>query len=243
MEIAALTRNAAAGALLEALELAPGMELAVRVHEAPASPGGGRGVISLAGMLVPARLPEGVAPGQRLLVRVVAGTHDEVTLRIQQDEEAAAAPGPGALARAAGALATSGDGELVQVAVALQPQGLALPLGNGDVLALSVPSAGEEEGDTDPEGSDESHGEAAFVLHSVALGPIAVRLRLAGDSASVHVAVEPEAEDLARAAADELRDGVERATGASTSVSIASRTPAEARPVPPPVASSLDAYA
>ena len=243
MEIAALTRNAAAGALLEALELAPGTELAVRVHEAPAAPGGGRGVISLAGLLLSARLPEGVSPGQRLLVRVVGGTHDEVTLRIQQDEAAVAASSPGALARAAGALATSGDGQLVQVAVALQPQGLALPLGNGDVLALSFPPVGEEDGDADSDGSAESGGEAAFVLHSAALGPIAVRLRLAGDSASVQVGVEPEAEDLARAAADELREGVERATGASTSVSIAARTPADARPVPPPIASSLDAYA
>src|SRR5262245_15886036 len=144
MEIAALTRQSAAGALLDALELAPGMELAVRVHEAPASPGPGRGVISLAGMLLPARLPEGVSPGQRLTVRVVAGARDEVTLRIEQDEAAAGTPAPGALARAAGALATSGDGQLVQVAVALQPHGLALPLGNGDVLTLSVPPQGDE---------------------------------------------------------------------------------------------------
>ena len=241
MEIATLTRASTAGVLLQALELAAGAELAVRVHEAP--PGGGRGVISLAGMLVPARLPEGVSPGQRLLVRVVGAARDEVTLRIQQDDAAAAAPGPGALARAAGALATSGDGQLVKVAVALQPQGLALPLGNGDVLTLSVPPAGEEEADADSAGSGESGGEAAFVLHSATLGPIAVRLRLAGDSASVHVAVDPEAEDLARTAADELREGVERATGASTVVSIAARTPADARPVPPPIASSLDAYA
>jgi len=244
MEIAALTRNAAAGALLDALELAPGAELAVRVHEAPASPGGGRGVISLAGMLLPARLPEGVAPGQRLAVRVVAAGRDEVTLRIVQDEAASgAASGPGALARAAGALATSGDGQLVQVAVALQPQGFALPLGNGDVLTLSVPPGGDDKADSDSEGSGEGGGEAAFVLHSAALGPISVRLRLAGDSASVQVAVDPEAEAVARAAADELREGVERATGAQVSVAVAARRPEETRPVPPPIASSLDAYA
>jgi hypothetical protein len=241
MEIATLTRQTSAGLLLESLELAPGMELAARVHEAP--PGGGRGVISLAGLLVPARLPADVAPGQRLVVRVVAAAHGEVTLRIQQDEAAQAAPAAGVLARAAGALATSGDAQLVQAAVALQPQGLALPLGNGDVLALEVPVANEDEAGAERVRSDRPGGEAAFVLHSGALGPIAVRLRLAAGSVSVHVSVEPEAEEVAHAAAAELREGVERATGAPTAVAIAARAPDAARPFPPPIASSLDAYA
>src|SRR6478609_1076360 len=113
MEIATLTRAAAAGVLLEALELAPGAEVVVRVHEAP--PGGGRGTISLAGLLLAAELPEGLTPGQRLPVRVEAGARDEVILRIRgPEEEAPTSPAPGALARAAGALATSGDAHLVQ---------------------------------------------------------------------------------------------------------------------------------
>ena len=243
MEIAALTRQATAGVLLETLELAAGSELAVRVHEAPAGAVGGRGVISLAGLLVPAQLPEGVSAGQRLTVRVVAAAQDEVTLRIQQDEAAGGAPAAGALARAAGALATSGDGRLVQVAVALQPPGLALPLGNGDVLTLAVPPDGDAEADGEAGSGRGAGGEAAFVLHSAALGPIAVRLRLAGGSASVQVSVEADAEELARAAADELREGVERATGVQASVAIAARTAEEPRPAPPPIASSLDAYA
>src|SRR5215471_12496851 len=145
MEIATLTRAAAAGALIEALELAPGAEVVVRVHEAPV--GGGRGVVSLAGLLLAAELPEGLSPGQRLPVRVEAGARDEVILRIRGSEEEPPAL-PGALARAAGALATSGDARLVQVAVALQPPGLGLPLGNGDVLALAVLADGEEEGES-----------------------------------------------------------------------------------------------
>src|SRR5262245_49308068 len=174
MEIATLTRAAAAGVLLEALEFAPGAEVVVRVHEAPSGVGGGRGVVSLAGLLLAAELPQGLSPGQRLPVRVEAGARDEVILRIRGSEEEPPAS-PGAFARAAGALATSGDARLVQVAVALQPPGLGLPLGNGDVLALAVPDDGE-----DDERAANGGAEAAFVLHSAELGPISVRLRLAG---------------------------------------------------------------
>jgi hypothetical protein len=240
MEIATLTRASTAGVLLQALELAAGAELAVRVHEAP--PGGGRGVISLAGMLLPAQLPEGVSAGQRLTVRVVAAARDEVTLRIQADADGEPAPPAGALARAAGALATSGDARLVQAAVALQPPGLGLPLGNGDVLALDVPAAADEDG-PDAEREPGAEGEAAFVLHSAGLGPIAVRLRLAAGVVSVAVAVEPEAEAVAAAAAPDLRERVERATGARASVAVAARPSADPRPVPPPLGASLDAHA
>jgi hypothetical protein len=194
-------------------------------------------VIALAGLLLAAELPEGLSPGQRLPVRVEAGPRDEVILRIRGPEEEPPAP-PGALARAAGALATSGDARLVQVAVALQPPGLGLPLGSGDVLALAVPTDGEED-----EPAADGGAEAAFVLHSAGLGPIAARLRLTGGSVSVQVAVEPAAEELARTAAPELRESVARATGARTSVAVSARPPEEPRPVPPPVGSSLDAYA
>jgi hypothetical protein len=240
MEISTLTRASTAGVLLQALELAPGAELAVRVHEAP--PGGGRGVISLAGMLLPARLPKGVSAGQRLTVRVVAAAREEATLRIQADAEGEGAPPAGALARAAGALATSGDARLVQAAVTLQPPGLGLPLGSGDVLALDVPVAGDEAG---PDAGREpgTEGEAAFVLHSAELGPIAVRLRLAAGVVVVAVTVEPEAEAAATAAARDLRERVERATGARASVAVAARSARESRPVPPPLGASLDAYA
>jgi hypothetical protein len=198
MEISTLTRASTAGVLLQALEFAPGAELAVRVHEAP--PGGGRGVISLAGMQLPAQLPEAVSAGQRLTVRVVAAAREEVTLRIQADADGEPAPPAGALARVAGALATSGDARLVQAAFTLQPPGLGLPLGNGDVLALDVPVAGDEDGPDD--GREPGvEGEAAFVLHSAELGPIAVRLRLAGGAVSVAVAVEPDAEAAAVATA------------------------------------------
>jgi hypothetical protein len=234
MQIASLTRADTARVLFQALELTPGAEVVVRVHEAP--PGGGRGTISLAGLLVAAELPEGLTPGQRLAVHVEPGPRDEVVLRIRPDEDPP--PAPGALARVAGELATSGDARLVQAAVALQPPGLGLPLGNGDVLALAVPADAQEDGE-DPEHG----GEAAFVLHSAELGPIAVRLRLAGGAVSVQVAVEPAAEELARAAAPELRESVEHATGTRTSVAVAARVPEEARPVPPPLGSSLDAYA
>jgi hypothetical protein len=107
------------------------------------------------------------------------------------------------------------------------------------VLALAVPADGE-----DDEAAAEGGGAvAAFVLHSAELGPIAVRLRLAGGGVSVQVGVEPAAEELARTAAHELRESVERATGARTSVAVSARAPEEPRPVVPPLGSSLDAYA
>ena len=55
MEIAALVRQVAAGALLRELDLRAGSELAVRVAAAP--PEGGRGLVSLAGTLLRAQLP------------------------------------------------------------------------------------------------------------------------------------------------------------------------------------------
>jgi hypothetical protein len=236
MEITTLARQAAAGILLEALELKPGSELAVRVHSAPQ--GGGRGVISLAGLLLPADLPAGVAAGERLAVRLVAAGSEQLTLRLLTNA-GPAAPGAGVRARAAGALATTGDRDLLQIAVGLQPQGLALPLPNGDALTLAVPP--EPEGEAG--GSGLSAGDAAFVLYSALYGAIAVRLRLGGGVVSAEVTVEPRVEAAAAAAAPALRKSLERATGARASVAVSARPPEGPRPPAPRIDPSLDAYA
>jgi hypothetical protein len=235
MEIAnAAIRQLAAGALLRELELRVGSEVAVRVVAAP--PQGGQGAISLAGQLIRAQLPPGLAANQKLAVQVARGEGNEVVLKVLHEAQ----PAPeqrGEVARTAGALAVSGDPKLVQVADQLQQPGLALPLPNGDALALRV------EGD-EQSGAEERRGaagEAAFVLHSAALGPIEVRLRLGGGALRVGVVVDPAAEADARAAAPELVAALARATEATPSVEVAAR-----RTAPPPaprVEESLDVHA
>jgi hypothetical protein len=227
-------RQLAAGALLRELELRVGSEVAVRVVAAP--PQGGQGAISLAGQLLRAQLPPGLAPNQKLAVQVARGEGNEVVLKVLH--EPAAAEPRGDVARTAGALAVSGDPKLVQVAAELQQPGLALPLPNGDALALQVYPDGEAEGEQ-RDGAGE--GEAAFVLHSAALGAIEVRLRLGGGVLGVGVVVEPKAAAEARAALPELTAALARATRATPVVEVAAR---KASPPPAPrVEESLDAYA
>src|SRR4051794_1864371 len=171
MEITtAAVRQLTAGALLRELELRLGSEVAVRVVAAP--PGGGRGTISLAGALLKAQLPPGLAPGQTLGAEVARAEQGQLVLKVLHEP----APDRGDVARTAGARAGSGEPRLVEVANALQQPGLALPLPNGDALTLHV------EPDEAGEGGAErgAEGEAAFVLHSASVGPIEVRLRLAG---------------------------------------------------------------
>src|SRR5581483_7867586 len=118
-----------------------------------------------------------------------------------------------------------GEPKLVEVANALQQPGLALPLPNGDALTLHVDA--DEAGDGGAQRGAE--GEAAFVLHSAALGPIEVRLRLGGGALGVGVVVEPDAEAEARAAAPALAQALARATGAQPTVEVGARR-AAARP-------------
>jgi hypothetical protein len=227
-------RQLAAGALLRELELRVGSEVAVRVVAAP--PQGGQGAISLAGQLLRAQLPPGLQANQKLAVQVARGEGNEVVLKVLHEPQAAEQRGE--VARAAGALAVSGDPKLVQVATELQQPGLALPLPNGDALALQVLPDGQGD-DAQREGGEE--GEAAFVLHSAALGPIEVRLRLGGGVLGVGVVVDAAAAADARAAAPELTAALARATRATPVVEVAAR---KAPPPPAPrVEESLDAYA
>jgi hypothetical protein len=236
LEIASVIVKTAAGAPAAELVLRAGADVVVRVQEAP--PDGGRGLLALAGRLLAARLPPGLAPGQTLPVRVVEASEQQVVLRVRED---AGARVPDSGAHAAGALAVSGDPQLVRVATNLVPPELALPLPNGDALTLTVdPDAGG--GDED--GRDgEADGEAAFVLHSAELGPIAVRLRLAGGAVSAAVSVDEAALPLAQAAAPELVSALRDAVGGSADVVVSGRGAATPRPAPPRVAEGLDAYA
>jgi hypothetical protein len=238
MEVTTLARQMAAGVLLEELALRPGADLAVRVHAA--LPNGGRGVISLAGILLSAQLPAGLAPGQRLAVRVVRSHGDEVLLQLRSEAAGAGSGAAGRPAQVAGMLALAGDGQLVQVANGLQQPGLALPLPNGDALTLQI--AEEPDGDEDA-GSGEDGHEASFVLHSAALGPIEARLRLVGGAVTVEVVVEAAARKRFAAAAPALAEALERATAAPARVDVAARRGRQVRPAQPRVDEGFDAYA
>jgi len=67
------------------LRLAPGAELVARV--AAVGPGGA-GVLAVAGVLVPARLPSGVRRGQTLRLRVGACERGRVELRVVDERSA-----------------------------------------------------------------------------------------------------------------------------------------------------------
>ncbi|HEV7641644.1 MAG TPA: hypothetical protein VGO39_12325 [Gaiellaceae bacterium] len=226
-------RQLAAGALLQELALRPGADVVGRAVEVRPD---GRGTISIAGALLAARLPKGVAPGDTLPLRVVGAVNGEMLLRVRTSKEEALAPGE--LARAAGALAVHGDGELLKAAVALQPPGLALPLPNGDAAVVRI-------ADEQPTGGGrrEAEGEAAFVLHSAVLGAIEVRLALGGGIVRARVVVEPDAAKAARAAAPELVNALARATSARAAVDVAERTEDEARPERPRLEQAVDRYA
>src|SRR4051812_32903562 len=136
MEVTTLARQMA-GVLLDELALRPGADLVARVAVAPAN--GGRGGISLAGGVVSAQPPAGLAAGQRLPVRVVRAGGDEVLLKLRPETGVAETAQVGRpIAQAAGSLAVAGDGQLLRVADGLAQPGLALPLPNGDALTLQV---------------------------------------------------------------------------------------------------------
>ncbi|HET6175192.1 MAG TPA: flagellar hook-length control protein FliK [Gaiellales bacterium] len=243
MDVTTLARQVAAGVLLEELALRPGTDLVVRVQAAP--PNGGRGMISLAGVLLSAQLPAGLAPGQRLPVRVVRSGGDEVLLRLKTEADAAPLVAPLAapaarVAQVAGTLALAGDGQLVQVANALQQPGLALPLPNGDALTLAV---AEDEEAAARGGAGEGGREASFVLHSATLGPIEAHLRLVDGALRVEVTVEPEARRQFAEAAPALVSALERAVSGPALVGVAARRPQHVRPARPRVDESFDAYA
>jgi hypothetical protein len=234
----AAARQIAAGALLEELALRPGSDIVARVVQAPT---GGHGLISLAGVLLSAKLPAGVEDGQRLQLRVVGAKDNDVLLQLRQEAPSDQPSRPGAgLAHAAGALAVRGDGELLRAALVLQPPPLALPLPNGDAAAVELRA--EEDGGS-PGSRGGAEGEASFVLHSVALGPIEVRLRLAGGVVRAGVVVDPALAAEARAASPELAQALARVTGAQAAVDVSAR-PASAPPLRAPrVEEAFDAYA
>jgi hypothetical protein len=215
------------------LALAPGMELVGRVVSLRGGEGG-RGRLALAGMLLEARLPHGVAAGEQLRLAVEQAGAGRLTLRVLHDAKEAA---PAALeARLVGLLGTSGDGELLRAAMGLAGSA-PLPLPDGGAVELAV------DPDAEADGGSADGGEAAFVVHSPRLGPIEVRLRLAGGAVSAAVTVgagQPLA--LAQAALPQLGEAIARASGRAAAATVAARRPDERVPAPPPELRRFSAY-
>jgi hypothetical protein len=217
--------------------LEPGSELVARLVSAPAN--GGRGLISLAGMILEAQLPAGLLPGQKLHLRVVEARPDQLRVRLVSPGAEPDAT-TDAVTRLAGELAARGDGALLRAALHLA-DGSPLWLPGG--VAAQIHIDPEAEGDAGGDGPARTPaGEAGFVLHSPELGAIEVRLRMA--AGAVRATVVTAAGDAARLAADALPDlvaGLERATGFPAAAAAAPRGPAA--PAPPPPQGAFDGYA
>jgi hypothetical protein len=219
---------------VRALPLALGAEVVARVLAAP--PGGGRGVISLAGMALEARLPDGLAEGQTLRLAVDRAQAGELLLRILREP---AAGGDGdAGARLASALALAGDGELLRAALGLTG-GEPVPLPGRAAAEVAV-------NPDDGAGADDRArpATAGFVLHSPELGPIEVQLTL--DVGGVRAAVTTAAGEGARRAEATLPDlaaRLERAVGRPPAVTASTRAPGTPAPPPPASLGGFTTYA
>jgi hypothetical protein len=205
-----------------AIRLRVGAEVAARVVEA-AGPDG-RGLLSLAGAIVRARLPLGLHAGEKLRLHVVGRDGDRIVLRRVAEERPAPAGVP---ASVVAELAESGDGEQLRAAVALA--GGPIPLPGGRVLTVE-PDGGDES--SGRERGDE--GSVRVVLHTPALGALELRLGLHGGSLDVSVVAGSGVAAAAAEAVPALRVALESSTGLPPRIEVVERQGAS--PPPPPVA-------
>lgn len=217
--------------------LEPGSDIVARLISAPAN--GGRGLISLAGMMLEAQLPSGLLPGQKLHLKVVEATPEQLRVRIVT-QAAEADEVTDTVTKLAGELAARGDGALLRAALHFA-DGSPLWLPGGVAAQIHVDP--EAQGEPDGEGSARGRaGEAGFVLHSPELGAIEVRLRMAEGAVRATVVTAPgEASRLAAEGLPDLVAALERATGQPAVAMAAPREP-QAAPPPPPEG-AFDGYA
>jgi flagellar hook-length control protein FliK len=233
LEPIALIAKAAAAALAAELELRVGDELVARVAALPGPDG--RGLLSLAGTLHSARLPTGLREGQKLRLQVAGAEEGALVLRLLGEEASSASP-----TRVAGALAVRGDGELLRAALGLAGAGGALALPDGSSARVAFD---DESPEREQSGAD-APCEASVLLHSPALGPIEVRVRLDAAGVSAVVGVEPgRAAEIAEQGAPALAAALERAASRPAVVAVAPRQADEKRPDPPRPTDVFDAYA
>ncbi len=173
--------------LLPDLTLTPGTMLTARVLDAR--------TLSVAGVKLAAQMPDGVAAGQVLRLRVAETSTDRIHLRIVE---------------------TAGQPQAAEQADAPQvpPSAYQLALPGGAVARVHVEE--REEG----EGGKRGAGQARSVVvryDSPTLGRLDIRLD--ASSAAVHVSDGDPAERV-RAAADRLRDALTEAGGAPVLVTV-----------------------
>jgi hypothetical protein len=215
------------------LALALGKELVARVLWAPE--GGGRGLISLAGLVLEARLPAGLAAGRVLRLQVTRADAEEVVVKIVSD--ASEHSDPAAAGLVAGELALRGDPDLLRAALALADGTLWLPGGAAATVTVDPDGAGPGAGREPAAG-----GEAAFTLHCPRLGAIEVRLHVGPGGVRAGVVTPAgQASELAGSGLSELVAGLERATGRPATATVSPRAPSAPAPTPPPGA--FDGYA
>ena len=217
--------------------LEPGSDLVARLISAPQN--GGRGLISMAGMMLEAQLPGGLLPGQKLHLKVVEAQPEVLRVRIVT-QSAEADEVTDVVTKLAGELAARGDGALLRAALHFA-DGSPLWLPGGVAAQIHVdPEAQGDAGADDP--SRGPAGEAGFVLHSPDLGAIEVRLRMAEGAVSATVVTAPgAASQLAAEGLPDLVAALERATGRPAVAMATPREPANA--APPPPQGAFDGYA
>jgi hypothetical protein len=215
------------------LALSPGKELVARILAAPE--GGGRGLISLAGLVLDARLPAGLAAGRALRLQVTRADAEEVVVKIVSATSGQLdASGAG---RVAGELALRGDPDLLRAALGLADGTLWLP--GGAAASVTV----DPDGDC-PDGGREAAtgGGAAFTLHCPQLGAIEMRLHVGPGGVRAGVVTPPGAtSELAESGLSELVAALERATGLPATATVAPR--AASAPAPTPPSGAFDGYA
>jgi len=217
--------------------LEPGADLVARLISAPMN--GGRGMISLAGMMLEAQLPSGLLPGQKLHLKVVEATPAQLRVRIVT-QTAEADEITDTVTKVAGELAARGDGALLRAALHFT-DGSPLWLPGGVAAQIHVDSEAHGEGDGEGPARGPA-GEAGFVLHSPDLGAIEVRLRMAEGAVRATVVTAPgEASRLAAEGLPDLVAALERATGRPAVAMAAPREPRTA--APPPPEGAFDGYA
>ena len=215
------------------LALTLGKELVARILMTPE--GGGHGLISLAGIVLEARLPAGLDAGRTLRLQVTRADAEEVVVKIVADPSEHL--DPTAAGRVAGELALRGDPDLLRAALALAGGTLWLPGGAAAAVTVDPEADGPGGGGRRGEG-----GEAAFTLHCPQLGAIEVRLHVGPGGVRAGVVTPPgPASELAEAGISDLVAALERATGRPATAAVSARAASKPAPTPPPGA--FDGYA
>lgn len=208
--------------VVRAVKLRSGSKVVARVIKGPGKDG--RGVLSLGGAIVRAKLPAGVRAGQRLQLMVLAQSGNQVVLRMAREAAGEKRPLP---ARLAAALAQKGDGELLHAAAHLS--GGVIPLPGRRVVEL------DEEGREGGESDDGAPGaRLSLTLHTKELGAVTVFLALTAGALEAEIVVDGPTLERARAALPELTSSIEASTGLPVTVNL------QRRDGPPPVVPEVE---